>query len=579
MSLNGIARLPVEILSQIFIEVVPQARWMLESDSSWIWVSHVCRHWRRVALACPKLWSTISLSYPIWTALQIQRSKQSLLSIGTYGDEQFDAMRAVLITQMGRVERLELDITADSMETLVSDISMAGLEAPFLHSFEAYVSEDEDVDPFIFDKLIEMSQSSASRSFFNSNHFRELILANVPFSWSICPDFRNLTKLSIEGNDLPSRPEFAVFLDFLSSVPRLQELELKYSAPDIIDGQQSGHDNVQLPALRKLTVHDDKMKRCTAMLFGISRSLTLELGLSCTLDQPNWKSFLQGVRRHVDKDSPFTDVRVGLPRSQITFSGDTGKEVWVRLNGCQFVDFPLVTCDILDLFSLSRVTKLEVLSPGWLSSEMSRSSRIAYRELWVELGRLDKVQVLRLVDEPPVLLTEILLNRAMGCTGFAAAGRSDTQVEEIALMRIYIDHWHLLPDLRRIELSGIVCDSLLPTKRKDSTPTTFADIILALLWARRASRRPLTSIMMKHCLISSCHRAQMALFVDVEWEGKPWTKSSKISEEEFASQSFRTYERVLDTHARNIPVGDEWKTWMRHDRDQRLRSPSISGSD
>jgi hypothetical protein len=59
-SLSIIARLPPEILSTVFKYVA--AAFSCHMDFRWVKVMHMCSHWRRVALECPSLWTTIHLS-------------------------------------------------------------------------------------------------------------------------------------------------------------------------------------------------------------------------------------------------------------------------------------------------------------------------------------------------------------------------------------------------------------------------------------------------------------------------------------------------------------------------------------
>ncbi|TDL22617.1 hypothetical protein BD410DRAFT_788440 [Rickenella mellea] len=52
-----INKLPPEIATNIFHRVRAGV-----SPRRWIMVTHVCRHWRRMALECPSLWGSVSLA-------------------------------------------------------------------------------------------------------------------------------------------------------------------------------------------------------------------------------------------------------------------------------------------------------------------------------------------------------------------------------------------------------------------------------------------------------------------------------------------------------------------------------------
>ncbi|OCH96326.1 hypothetical protein OBBRIDRAFT_830202 [Obba rivulosa] len=53
-------RMPAELLMIIFNDVKDRGQvHLLRPTNNWIWVTHVCRYWRAVALACGELWFTI----------------------------------------------------------------------------------------------------------------------------------------------------------------------------------------------------------------------------------------------------------------------------------------------------------------------------------------------------------------------------------------------------------------------------------------------------------------------------------------------------------------------------------------
>lgn len=103
-------RVPVEILSEIFLRCVPDSYEELNADLSWIpTVSHVNRHWREVALACPELWTSIIFSKPKWVPVMLSRSKKAPLVIKVDLDEcSFDILRLVLYGHLDNIQEVDI---------------------------------------------------------------------------------------------------------------------------------------------------------------------------------------------------------------------------------------------------------------------------------------------------------------------------------------------------------------------------------------------------------------------------------------------------------------------------------------
>lgn len=57
-----ISSLPTELLCTIFLYCVYQCRCFFDYPIRWIWICHVCQHWREVALHCPQLWARLVLA-------------------------------------------------------------------------------------------------------------------------------------------------------------------------------------------------------------------------------------------------------------------------------------------------------------------------------------------------------------------------------------------------------------------------------------------------------------------------------------------------------------------------------------
>lgn len=79
--LAPIARLPPEILADIFVRCIPVSIRKLHNDFSWLNVTRVNSRWRNVSIACPDFWTTLLFSRPKWTPVMLARSKMASLIV------------------------------------------------------------------------------------------------------------------------------------------------------------------------------------------------------------------------------------------------------------------------------------------------------------------------------------------------------------------------------------------------------------------------------------------------------------------------------------------------------------------
>lgn len=129
-SLLLISRLPPELLACIFkilsLSNPPNSHhsgYHTSSKLGWIPVSHVCRHWREVALHSPDLWSDIAFNIgPFWTQAMLERSKSAPISISSSysrqpGYAQFDPRRinqSIISRHLHHIQSIDLNGMADS---------------------------------------------------------------------------------------------------------------------------------------------------------------------------------------------------------------------------------------------------------------------------------------------------------------------------------------------------------------------------------------------------------------------------------------------------------------------------------
>ncbi|KAJ8515568.1 hypothetical protein ONZ45_g7040 [Pleurotus djamor] len=113
-----ICQLPAEIIAEIFLHTKRAAESALvhglgRDDAScerdWLVITGVCTRWREIALNCPRLWSTITLT-PVKRALKmIERTKSAplFISCSTLGEQGLDEISSVVMSNIHRIQKLD----------------------------------------------------------------------------------------------------------------------------------------------------------------------------------------------------------------------------------------------------------------------------------------------------------------------------------------------------------------------------------------------------------------------------------------------------------------------------------------
>ncbi|KAJ3546432.1 hypothetical protein NMY22_g2054 [Coprinellus aureogranulatus] len=244
-------RLPVEILSTIFIMHCARAMEELPSSDpescSWIRVTHVCHHWRAVAMTCTQLWSNLLFVTPELTQFMLALSKTSPLSLKfRYMHEEWtDTLCKMLVSQSYRLRSVEL----------------AGLiDAPVLESLAASTSALEKliIQPDVnFRDPLDLPSDFHKKSAPLLKHL-ELLDVVMP-NHDMLPLLPSLTHLSLgspSAQPLP-RPAGQALLNALRLLPHLHTLALwNCISQDLAQKFRRSLSPIDFPALRKLEVED-----------------------------------------------------------------------------------------------------------------------------------------------------------------------------------------------------------------------------------------------------------------------------------------------------------------------------------
>ncbi|TFY70846.1 hypothetical protein EVG20_g2148 [Dentipellis fragilis] len=289
-ALAPISYLPPELLVLIFTLISPSRRSDLKHFRAhpyeasrthqawvdWIHVTHVCGHWRRVAVGDPSLWTVIYCELgPEWTELLLSRSKSSPIDIvleqGTHTEALFD-----------QTEPASIAVHGQHAKTISIDANVFGAGS----SFEALADQFDDTMP-ILEKL-ELRLAAVTcipdGCFCDVPVLKELVLQNVIPSWTDLLSFSNLvtfifhvpdlilgSRLTVPGTLHRSRsemlPTVAQLLDALETMRSLEHLSIHDALPEALPAMVGVQDQqnrvVSLPRLSVVSL-SGPMLDCTS---------------------------------------------------------------------------------------------------------------------------------------------------------------------------------------------------------------------------------------------------------------------------------------------------------------------------
>ncbi|TCD71697.1 hypothetical protein EIP91_005463 [Steccherinum ochraceum] len=269
-TLTDISQLPTELLLKIFSFCVDFDLYekssedhMLKTPYRWSCITHVCHHWRDVALHDPQLWSHVSFTadshYNAVPAF-LYRSRDLLLTLEVAETEDFaydPAVEAVqgILSQVHRARALHFRVSRAAWVDLVPEESETSvIQAPHLtsvrmHELHRYNSK---LPRFFTDIL-------------DAPNLQELVLSGYLISWA-SPFIRRpgLTKLAVLASSLDGT--LSTMLDAIKAMPRLKHLELKISTftSEIRYHPRTAEPEVNLPDLTYLSI--DMQTRCTTTI-------------------------------------------------------------------------------------------------------------------------------------------------------------------------------------------------------------------------------------------------------------------------------------------------------------------------
>ena len=376
--------LPPELLARIFHFYALQAPpW---SDGvqklGWIAVTHVCQHWRQVALGDSSLWANITGISPNskWISEMLVRARNAPLVVD-FAVTPVPGILSKFSPHIFRIRELRLrDVSLLHSQGLRE---ICALGAPALEHFEIGVSGPSPVT------FHELCGTTLFRG--RAPKLRTLSLSKVYIPWSLIPRGQ-LTQLKItlvRGIPTPSTPspcDSNHLLDLLINSPDLEVLVLEFCIPAMLfqapDGQA-----IHLPRLSRL-----RLGGSTSHVANILKILQLPpsttLHLRCISENPfthNVNVILPLVSAHFHNPAPveFRSLRItinrfnspiyvaaSVARPESTIPGlhaleydtDGNAELTMSFHGAPLSRYSTQENIIKDVFNMLPISNLESLS-------------------------------------------------------------------------------------------------------------------------------------------------------------------------------------------------------------------------
>lgn len=277
-NLTPVSLLPPELLARIFhFHSLAEPPWHGVNRLGWIKATHVCRHWRQVALDHASLWARIS-GFPMstkWITEQLSRAKSSPLVIELLGSPTLETL-SFFPSHFPHTRELRLrGLRKDHFPVIKQ---LCALEAPDLEHFELGVSVESPLT----------SQNFVGASLFQGNapKLRTLSLGQVRVPWSFFPRCQ-FTQLKIdiceeEWNETPSLESLEQLMDVLVNCPNLEVLVLENCLPSILS-QYINKRTIPLPRLSQLTL-TGSISRVVRFFEALNMPSSTKLNLHCVVE-------------------------------------------------------------------------------------------------------------------------------------------------------------------------------------------------------------------------------------------------------------------------------------------------------
>ncbi|KAG2056825.1 hypothetical protein BDR06DRAFT_995312 [Suillus hirtellus] len=274
ISLSYISWLPLEILTTIFTYIVEEDTFKSHTGTprpngapiSMI-ITHVCRHWRQVALECPTLWAYLNCVPANCLDMMLERSKKIALVVIYRSPGSLRKCFQQILSQLPRIKLLQLCSYPWDVNRILDCLSSQS--APLLQSFKFSVAGKSNF----------RAMGSISDAVFKGRApvLRSVELVECTFSWTSCI-FSGLRTLDVRRIGSASYPTLSQLLSTLRRMPELEQLTLGLSSRISEDTELS--DRVSLTQLKSIALDACTLRNAVSLFSYLAFPVDVKIALN-----------------------------------------------------------------------------------------------------------------------------------------------------------------------------------------------------------------------------------------------------------------------------------------------------------
>ena len=370
-----ISSLPTEVIALILSisrQLYGGFPYVQKNDLVWLRVTHVCHHWREIALNNSLFWSHIdftNITSASTTEMLVRAKKAPLHLTACFLSFPRDHARFIAFTKelQSRVTNIcHLDIRADAV-FLRRPLKRLSSPAPTLESLSL---STEDITT--------LSRTTIPDTLFGGTAPRlfSLKLCHCNISWK-SPLLKGLRSLKIYAPSRHARPSLADWLDALYEMPQLKNLDLHSASPIVPPFPLDVKRTVTLPFLTDLNIYASAGECSLALSHLVLPVLTkLCIEAKSDLDGSDVLQLLPYVARHShgpQDTQPLQNIiiRGYIDHIEISAYPDTNVNCYgpYTVPRVELIITRQVTTEILDAamatLPLDNLLKLTALANAW----------------------------------------------------------------------------------------------------------------------------------------------------------------------------------------------------------------------